>query len=237
MPRYASFTPVHWSTLTDYRAETERAGGDPAVLRSIVAGRGPFFVSELEQARLAAARRANAPFGAILSLSLRADPAGAVDEAVHWLSANAPNLLDDVLVELARVGPWRSLEVETEIILGYYSQAYRLIVVGMAGDEVDDGRRYDGDPALLDALGGRLFPDPADVVLHSQERTSAIAAGLSGLLPPPRAVGDVGPLYDFWDDFFDDSAPLDDLCQDTLAALADLYADAAARDCGIKLIA
>jgi hypothetical protein len=128
------------------------------------------------------------------------------------------------------------MSADRGVFLAYYSEAHRLITVGLADDATHDATRYDGPPAILQAIGGRLTPDPAGSVLYSDGEVQAIARALAEVDPAQYPVGEVAPLYDYYDETYPEGAALDTLCRADLVAVRALYQEAAAAGWGMKLL-
>lgn len=234
MADYVALTTVDWETLTGLRSASS---SDPSFrfLPDAVARLRP-FVDDDDRVRLAAAEQVRAPNGLRITLGLRVEPARFVDEAVTWLRAAPPRVRDDVLASLARTGPWYSMSIERSMFLGFYSEAYRIIVVGLAPDALQDDSRFDGDPAILRATGGRLYPDPASTVIYSDKDVKDIAAALRRIDVTTYPKGDMALLFDHYDDFSSSGQPLESACRDDVEQLRALYDTAAGNGWGVKLL-
>lgn len=213
------------------------AGSPVPVLLAAASTQIQPYISPMERLVLERADAAGAPTGALFGLRLRADPVAASASVGHWIQDHAPALLDDALVELCYVGPTRRLTVDRDLLLAYFSPAFRWAYLGMAEEPLDPDRRFDGPASLLEALGNRLWDDPSRLDLKTPTKVVSIADGLESITSNLGGVGEMRQLFEFCDDFVAPHYNLKAACLRGLHDLRECFRSAADADNGLRILA
>ncbi|MCH7736789.1 MAG: hypothetical protein IH872_05230 [Chloroflexi bacterium] len=170
-----------------------------------------------------------------LPLALRCAPKKHARETAKWLNNEAGDDAPKSLVDAAVAGQEQELYAPYFLLLSYVSEAYRLIALGLEGDDFEDDVAYDGDMSVLNAAGGLVAPGDLTDALYNPDETQRIARGLGALSPESFPFGDIGPLYDFFEEYGPSDETLDEVCRGAITFLTEFYREAVGRGFGVRV--
>ncbi len=175
-----------------------------------------------------------------LGAALRTRPQAYLKEASAVLARATPEEMELRFQDLARAGEDYHVLVDPDVLLGYFSQHYRIALNGMAG--LDNARpRYDGDPVLLEAMNWLPYPLAPMRVAYSPGHVQDIARRLAAFDESAHPQGDLGPLFEYVEDFVDRDLyrrqlTLRAAVLGELESLREFYRDAASQGFGVLVL-
>jgi len=229
---------INYGQLSEWRALLAGTADTASALRTILGQAHP--VPDPLDVLILPTLKASMPVVVWLPVALRVDPASYVQQAVATYGSSSPDDLDFRLQDMSRNGEPYYLLTNPDVILGYYSQHFRIALNGMAGEGITQPR-YDGDPVLVDAMSWAPDPKGLSRVAYSPQAVADISTRLTAFDDSAYPQGDLGPLFEYVEDFVDPelfSRPvtLGQLVQGELESLREIYSDAAAHGDGVLVL-
>lgn len=224
-------TPIDWSMHERIRLTLDR--GEQEALRKVLS-RVPPLESERLKRDLSVLEAGSVPNGLLLPVGLRVDPQRFAPRVADWLEQLSDELRPFVVARLSTDELPSLFPLSIHTLLGFFSEAYRLVATGTAPDaNPHDDTQYDGPPAVLNSLGGLVHMGASDVRIIGPEDVRAVAEGLGRVNVDAHPEGDVGVWHDYAEDVLLAEDDLEQMCRDVATDISVLYRRAARRQQGV----
>jgi hypothetical protein len=230
---------IDYTRLSRWLALERSSSDRAALLKQVLADAHP-VPSAGDAETLQVLKDRKMPVKSWLGAALRTSPQAYLKEATAVLSTASPEEMELRFQDLARAGDDYHVLVDPDVLLGYFSQHYRIALNGMAG--VGDTRpRYDGDPVLVEAMNWRPYPLAPTRIAYSPPHVQDIARRLAAFNDSAYPQGDLEPLFEYVEDFVDRDLfrrqlTLKDAVLGELESLREFYQDAAGLGSGVLVL-